>query len=70
MTIKVRTMSRFGSREVVEFGRGQREGVLGLMEKYSFLACMVSYKGILFYGSIVYLQYYTGLSTQHSDSKF
>lgn len=54
MTVKVRTVSHFGSREVVEFGRGQREGVLGLMEKYNFLACMVSYKGVLFYGSIVY----------------
>lgn len=55
MSIKVRTVRRSGSREVVEVGRGQREGVLGLTEKYNFLACTVGYKCVLFYGSIVYL---------------
>ena len=34
MTVKVRTVSLFRSREVVEVGRGQREGVRGWMEKY------------------------------------
>lgn len=55
MSIKVRTVRHSGSREVVEIGRGQKEGVLGLMKKYNFLACMVGYKCVLFYGSIVYL---------------
>lgn len=35
MTVKVRTVSLFRSREVVEVGRGQTEGVRGWMEKYN-----------------------------------
>ena len=48
MSIKVRTVRHSGSREVVEIGRGQKEGVLGLMKKYNFLARQGYWSGLPF----------------------
>ena len=49
MSIKIRTENTFGSREVVEIGKGHREGISGVDGNVQFLGVDGGYKGFFLF---------------------